>query len=531
MMADVKLLRVPKWGFSMEEGTITAWLISVGDTFEEGQEICEIETSKIANVLEAPFSGVLRRIVATVGDTLPVQAVIAVAAPAEVSDEEIDAVLEDIALDRQSDEMDTQKPVAGNQSTHVERQQGVAQGYAEPSAGPVQAATKRVATDRMTVSSAVSVRVPAALAGRTTEVVVATPRATAFADENCIDLAQVPGTGRSGRISVQDVRNALAAAVGSVPARAMHPAAVAAPAAASDESTVAATPVARRLAVRWNISLSQCRATGRMGRVCKADVEAARALAGGGPDRAPRPESGDAVHWADTTSAAPFTEIPLTAMRKTIATRLSKSKQDAPHFRVTIDADVDALIALRAQLNREHAGVKVSVNDFIVKAVAMALLKHPHCNIQFDGSVIRRFAAADIAVAVSLEAGLITPIIRSADKKSLVTISNEMRSLATRAKASTLTPDQYQGGTFTVSNLGMFGVTHFDAIINPPQAAILAVGAVREEMRMTDAVPTAVTRMSMTLSSDHRVIDGAAAARFLQTVKRNLEAPVLMLAE
>ena len=161
----------------------------------------------------------------------------------------------------------------------------------------------------------------------------------------------------------------------------------------------------------------------------------------------------------------------------------------------------------------------------------MALLKHPHCNIQFDGSVIRRFAAADIAVAVSLEAGLITPIIRSADKKSLVTISNEMRSLATRAKASTLTPDQYQGGTFTVSNLGMFGVTHFDAIINPPQAAILAVGAVREEMRMTDAVPTAVTRMSMTLSSDHRVIDGAAAARFLQTVKRNLEAPVLMLAE
>ena len=128
MMADVKLLRVPKWGFSMEEGTITAWLISVGDTFEEGQEICEIETSKIANVLEAPFSGVLRRIVATVGDTLPVQAVIAVAAPAEVSDEEIDAVLEDIALDRQSDEMDTQKPVAANQSTHVERQQGVAQG-------------------------------------------------------------------------------------------------------------------------------------------------------------------------------------------------------------------------------------------------------------------------------------------------------------------------------------------------------------------------------------------------------------------
>ena len=126
---------------------------------------------------------------------------------------------------------------------------------------------------------------------------------------------------------------------------------------------------------------------------------------------------------------------------------------------------------------------------------------------------------------------MITPIIRSADKKSLVTISNEMRSLATRAKASTLTPDQYQGGTFTVSNLGMFGVTHFDAIINPPQAAILAVGAVREEMRMTDAVPTAVTRMSMTLSSDHRVIDGAAAARFLQTVKRNLEAPVLMLAE
>src|SRR5690606_26026377 len=208
---------------------------------------------------------------------------------------------------------------------------------------------------------------------------------------------------------------------------------------------------------------------GDRGRVSKADVEAAAALQN---RQSAAPVSGTAQ------SAAPSHEdITLSGMRKTIATRLQQSKQTAPHFRVVVDAEIDNLLAVRKQLNAAHSNARISVNDFIIKACASALMKVPEVNVQFEGDRLRRFHHADISVAVALPDGLITPIVRQADSKGLVAISNEVRDLATRAKLGTLSPDEFQGGTFTISTLGMFGGKQFAAIINPPQCAILAVGA------------------------------------------------------
>ncbi|MEO1081722.1 MAG: 2-oxo acid dehydrogenase subunit E2 [Pseudomonadota bacterium] len=510
-MAEIQLLRVPKWGLSMEEGTIALWLIEEGDDFAEGQEVCEIETSKIANVMEAPFAGRLHRIVAHPGDTLPVQAVIAVVAPAGVDESEIEAVLAaEGSVDALSDE---------DKST-----------YRLPLEPAAETATGDASQSVAARADVGELSIPESLKGVTSDDVFASPRAYRFAVAQGLDLSYVVGTGRAGRISMSDIRSAVRTAGGTLPSPPSAPCATALPASNVDDEEIEATPVARRLAKAWGIALAACRPTGRHGRVCKADVEAARSRAG-----APEPERGNAQKAAAAPKEAaapanPGIAVPMTGMRRTIAARLSQSKLDSPHFRVAVDVQVDAIAALRKQINAEHPGVKISVNDFVIKAVAMALVRHPNCNIQFDGDVIQQFEHADVSVAVAMEAGLITPILRAADTKSLVAISTEMRQLATKAKASTLTPEEFQGGTFTISNLGMFGVSQFDAIINPPQAAILAVGGAREEVRFVGGEPAPITLMNLNMASDHRVIDGALAAEFLQSVKRNLESPIVMLA-
>lgn len=511
-MADIQLLRVPKWGLSMEEGTIALWLIEEGDDFTEGQEICEIETSKIANVMEAPMGGRLHRIVAHPGDTLPVQAVIGVVAPADVDEADVEAAL-------------AVEGVTVSDAPPVTEEAGNYQPPQAPMTPP--AASDPVAGSARGESPALSI--PEALRGETDAGIFASPHALRFAIAEGIDLSLVTGTGRSGRIGMEDVRKAVRDAGGSVPSLPQVPGAAGLPPFGPADDDVDATPVARRLAKALNIPLSSCRPTGRHGRVCKADVEAVRARGSAADERqaaAPSIAESAGAHGVTNPSEA----IPMTGMRRTIAARLSQSKLESPHFRVAVDVEVDSLNALRKQINAEHPAVKVSVNDFVIKAVAMALTRHPECNIQFDGDVVQQFERADVSVAVAMEAGLITPIVRAADTKSLVTISTEMRGLATRAKASTLTPDEFQGGTFTISNLGMFGVSQFDAIINPPQAAILAVGGAREEVRFRDGQPVPVSLMNLNMASDHRVIDGALAAQFLQSVKRNLESPIVMLA-
>ncbi|KRA01094.1 pyruvate dehydrogenase complex dihydrolipoamide acetyltransferase [Achromobacter sp. Root565] len=279
-----------------------------------------------------------------------------------------------------------------------------------------------------------------------------------------------------------------------------------------------ASPVARRLAAQWHVDLLGVTGTGPHGRIVRRDVEAAR-------DRA----------LAAAPAAAPLAgrpaarRVPHTGMRRAIARRLTESKQHVPHFYLTVDCRMDALLALRAQAN--HGGaVKLSVNDFIVRAAALALREVPEVNASWHDDDIEYHAGADISVAVATDGGLVTPIVRDADVKSLSVIGAEIVELAKRAKVNRLKPEEFTGGSLTVSNLGMYGVSQFAAIINPPQAAILAVGAAeRRPVVDADGQLVAATVMTVTLSADHRVVDGAVGARWLAAFRALIENPVRIL--
>jgi pyruvate dehydrogenase E2 component (dihydrolipoamide acetyltransferase) len=247
----------------------------------------------------------------------------------------------------------------------------------------------------------------------------------------------------------------------------------------------------------------------------------------------PSANAGSPVAAAEhsATAVQAFIEQPLSAMRRAIGARLQASKRNAPHFRVTADLDLGTLLSLREEINRSVPGVKLSVNDFLIKACASALRKVPAVNVQFDeaSQSIRQFSQADISVAVSMDSGLITPIVFSACSKSLSQISADMLQLITKAKTNLLKPAEFQGGTFTISNLGMFGVSQFDAIINPPQVAILAIGSCEERVVVRDGQMVVRSLMTVSLSCDHRVVDGVTGALFLKELKRLVESPALMM--
>ena len=319
------------------------------------------------------------------------------------------------------------------------------------------------------------------------------------------------------------------------------PAPAPAVAAGAQEGRIFASPLARRMAAQAGLDLRTIKGTGPGGRIVKADIEAALA--------APRPVAAPPAAPAVAPAPAPvapvpaptpapvspppgvaFDEIPLSNMRKTIARRLAKAKATIPHFYLTIDVGLDALLDLRAKLNaRPKVDYKLSVNDFIIKAVALALKKVPDCNASFAGDKILRWRDVDVAVAVAIEGGLITPVVRKADQKTLSVISAEMKDLAARARAGKLKPEEFQGGGFTISNLGMYGIREFAAIINPPQACILAVGAAEKRPVVEGEAIVARTLMTVTLSTDHRVVDGALGAEFLQAFKGLIEDPMGLL--
>ncbi|SET83805.1 pyruvate dehydrogenase complex dihydrolipoamide acetyltransferase [Oceanicella actignis] len=310
--------------------------------------------------------------------------------------------------------------------------------------------------------------------------------------------------------------------------------------AAAGGGRIFASPLARRLARELGVDLAAIKGSGPHGRIVRADVEAAaRAPAKPAPaapaqTQAPaQPAKGaEAQDVRKLYADAPFEEVSLDGMRRTIAARLSEAKSTIPHFYLRRDIELDALLEFRAQLNKalEPRGVKLSVNDFIIKACALALRQVPDCNAVWAGDRILKFSRADVAVAVAVEGGLFTPVLRGADAKSISALSEEMRDLAERARARKLAPAEYQGGSFAISNLGMFGIDDFDAVINPPHASILAVGAgVRKPVVKGDQIVPA-TVMRVTLSVDHRVIDGALGARFLAAIKENLENPMTLLA-
>ena len=315
------------------------------------------------------------------------------------------------------------------------------------------------------------------------------------------------------------------------------PATVAAPT-STDGARVFASPLARRLALQKGLDISKIKGSGPHGRIIRADVEAPTAastpqeLPVSVPTEATMARSADVSSVMKIYSDRDFVEVPLDGMRKTIAARLTEAKQTIPHFYLRRDIKLDALMALRASVNEQlmSRGVKLSVNDFIIKACALALQTVPYANAVWAGDRILRLKPSDVAVAVAIEGGLFTPVLRDADKKSLSSLSDEMKDLAGRAKNRKLAPHEYQGGSFAISNLGMMGVDNFDAVINPPHGAILAVGAgVKKPVVDHNGQIIIATIMSVTLSVDHRVIDGALGAEFLGAIVYNLENPMSML--
>jgi pyruvate dehydrogenase E2 component (dihydrolipoamide acetyltransferase) len=295
------------------------------------------------------------------------------------------------------------------------------------------------------------------------------------------------------------------------------------------------TPLARRLAGENGIDLSRVSGSGPRGRIVAADVE--KAIGSGGGRAAPAMATGASAEQVKALfQGVDFEEVPLDGMRKTIATRLVEAKQTIPHFYLVGDVTMDALMRLREEANAgapkagEAAAYKLSVNDFVIKALALALQRVPAANAVWAGDRILRFKHSDVGVAVALDGGLLTPVIRNADQKSLSAISNEMKDLATRAKDKKLKPAEYQGGVSAISNLGMYGVREFSAIINPPHATILAVGASqRRPVEAEDGSVKFVSQMTATLSCDHRVVDGALGAELLAAFKALIENPVMML--
>jgi pyruvate dehydrogenase E2 component (dihydrolipoamide acetyltransferase) len=458
---------------TMEEGTIVKWSKSEGDAVKVGDVLAEIETDKANMEMEALGSGVLRKVLVPAGGKAPVGALIGVIAE---PNEDIGPLLAKAAA-----------PAAAP---------------AAPAAAPANAAPAQPAP-----ATANAAQAPAA-----TPVPAPQPGAAP---------AQAP---------------AQAAARPAEPPARPAPAdqAPAPPAAEGEGGRVKASPLARSMAAQQNIPLASIAGSGPGGRIIKRDVEAWSPASGRGPAAAAAPKAAPAAARAPGPSAPPAPsitpgqEVALSGMRKTIARRLSESKVAAPHFYVTVEVAMDGAVALRDQLLRAEE-IKVSFNDLIVKACAKALTRFPMVNASWAEDRIATHAEVHVGVAVAVPDGLIVPVVRNADRKSILDIAREVKDLAGRARERKLKPEEFTGSTFSISNLGMYDVTEFTAIINPPESAILAVGAVREIPVVVEGALAVGHRMRMTMSSDHRVVDGALAAQFLAEVRRLLENPVSLL--
>jgi pyruvate dehydrogenase E2 component (dihydrolipoamide acetyltransferase) len=480
MPLDIKM---PALSPTMEEGTLSNWLVKVGDTVNSGDIMAEIETDKATMEFEAVDEGTI----------------VSIAVPEGTENVKVGQVIATLALEGE----DTSPAAAAPASP-------------EPSPAPAPAP----ASDG-----------PAA-----------TPSARKLAEANGIDLATLQGSGPGGKITKGDVEaaGATSAAPAAPPPPSPEPAAAqpaaSAPAssapAASGADRIKASPLAKRLAEQAGIDIASIAGSGPGGRIVKADVEnfdPSKAPAAPAPSAAAPAASAPApVH---SEFGAPYEEEKLSGVRKVIAKRLTESKQTVPHYYLTTDINLDPLLALRKELNAslEADGVKLSVNDLLIKALARALIRVPQCNVSFQGDTMHKYTRADISVAVAAPSGLITPIITEADTKGLAQISREMKELAAKAREGKLQPHEYQGGTASISNLGMFGIKQFDAVINPPQGMILAVGAGEQRPHVVDGALGVATVMSASGSFDHRSIDGADGAQLMDALKQLCENPMGLL--
>ena len=481
-------IKMPALSPTMEEGTLAKWLVKEGDRVKSGDIMAEIETDKATMEFEAVDEGVIARILVAEGtDGVKVGADIALLAEdgedaGSVGEAEASAPKAETPQPADPEfrgRPDPTDPNAkGNEGEPVERTETQAEDHGRPADGGAEPRAAASGTEPQATAAGTEPQATAAgtepQAAAAGDRVKASPLARRLAAERGLDLTGVTGSGPNGRIVRADVDGAKPAAAATQPTAAT-PAPVAAPAAEA-------------------------------------------------PAPAPRPAAiPDIPHQATK----------LSNVRKTIARRLTESKQTVPHIYLTVDVRLDALLALRAQLNDGLAarGVKLSVNDLLVKALAAALVEVPSCNVMFTPDQLVTFERADISVAVSTPSGLITPVIVDAAAKSLSAISTEVKQLAGLARDNKLKPEQYQGGTASISNMGMYGITQFDAVINPPQGMILAVGAgEKRPWVMDDGTLGVATIMSATGSFDHRAIDGADGAQLMQAFKRLVETPLAMLA-
>ncbi len=354
--------------------------------------------------------------------------------------------------------------------------------------------------------------------------------------EDVGDVDPISGGGEAAAPSAKEEKSEDASSAPSPsPAPAPASEASASPSPTKDGDRIIASPLARRIAEQKNIDLASVKGSGPNGRIVKADLENAKSGAAAPAPTATEKEAAPAVEQKPAQAqdfGIPHEVEKLSGMRKTIARRLTESKQQVPHIYLTVDIRLDALLKLRGELNQalEPQGIKLSVNDMLIKALAKSLEQVPACNVQFAGDSMLKFERADISVAVSIPNGLITPIVKDAGAKAMSKISTEMKDLATRAKDGKLAPEEYQGGTASLSNMGMFGIKQFEAVINPPQAMIMAIGAGEKRPYVVDDALQIATVMSATGSFDHRAIDGADGAQLMKVFKELIEAPLGLVA-
>ncbi len=463
-------LRMPALSPTMEEGTLARWLVKEGDSIASGDIMAEIETDKATMEFEAVDEGTLAKILVEEGsENVAVGTVIAVLA-------EEDEDIEDVSA-----------PAGGSEAPSPAPSPEPASADKSDGAKPAPSAVK------------------------------ASPLAKRMAEAKGIDLASIEGSGPRGRVVKADVEQAAGGGSSAAQAR--------------SGDRVIASPLARRIAQDKGLDLAEVSGTGPNGRVIERDVENFEPAAGTPAADGVVPAGDEKlVEKVKTTPehGAPFEEEKVSNVRKVIAKRLTESKQTVPHYYLTMDIRLDPLLALRKALNEalEADGVKLSVNDLLIKALAKALIRVPSCNVSFHGDTMRRYSRADISVAVAAPTGLITPVITEADTKSLAVIAKEMKALAGKAREGKLQPHEYQGGTASLSNLGMFGIKQFDAVINPPQGMILAVGAGQQAPYVIDGELSVATVMHASGSFDHRAIDGAEGAELMQALKDIIEKPM-----
>ncbi len=474
---------MPALSPTMEEGALARWHVKVGDAVKAGDVIAEIETDKATMEVEAVDEGTVEALLVEAGaQNVKVGAPIARLSGEGVGSFETPppAAPQDDGPVVQVDEPVPLRAATSDQPQQVRhREEGAPAPVSKDANPPPSPSVRRIAA------------------------------------ENHLDLSAVKGTGREGRITKGD---ALAAS---------HP------------DRVFASPIARRLAKEQSLDLGSIKGSGPDGRIIERDLagaKAAPAQPATGPAAEPQ-TAAPAAHPMPTLGqmgipSGSYDLIPLDGMRRTVARRLTEAARDIPHFPLTIDVEIDALLQSRTEINAllEKEGVKVSVNDMIIKACAMALKHEPNANASFTPEGIALHHHADVAMAVAIDGGLITPIIFKAETKSLAEIATEAKDLAARARDRKLKPQEYLGGTFSVSNLGMFGIRQFSSIINPPQGCILSVGAGEKRPVVRGDQLAVATVMTVTLTCDHRVVDGATGAKWLQAFRMMIEKPATMLA-